>query len=115
MNALAIAAPILPGKVNDWKEFSKNLQEGPQNEAYVAFIKKCGISRIRAWLQQGPEGGIGIILYEGDTPGGFAQEMAVSTDPFAVWFREKIMAMHGMDMTQPTGSPPELVTDVSAD
>ena len=33
-----------------------------------------------------------------------------STDAFDVWFRGKVMEIHGIDMTQPPpGPPPELV------
>ena len=63
-NAVAIAAPILPGKLDDWKEFGRNLHEGPKHNDYKAFIKKAGLSRVRCWLQQGPESAVGIILYE---------------------------------------------------
>jgi hypothetical protein len=115
MNAIAIAAPILPGKTEDWKTFSYDLDKGAQSSEYSAFIKSCGLSRVRCWLHEIPGGDIGIILYEGETPGGFAQKMAMSQEPFAVWFRERVMELHGMDMTQPGGPPPMLVTDVSAD
>lgn len=115
MNALAIASPILPGKLEDWKAFSHNLDKGPRSSEFAAFAKQCGLSRIRAWLQETPQGAIGIILYEGEKADGFAPQMAVSQEPFAVWFRERVLTLHGMDMSQPVGPPPELVTDVSAD
>ena len=55
--------------------------------------------------------GVGIILYEGETPEKFVQEIGTSQEPFAVWFREKIKENHGFDLAQPMGPPPELVND----
>ena len=115
MNAIAIAARILPGKTVEWKTFSHDLNQGSQNSEFSAFIKSCGLSRVRCWLHQTPGGDIGIVLYEGETPGGFAQKMASSQEPFAMWFRERVMTLHGMDMAHPVGPPPELVTDVIVD
>ena len=55
---------------------------------------------------------MGIILYEGEKPEGFLQQMATSQEPFAVWFRERVKELHGMDLAKPAGPPPEVVTDV---
>ncbi len=112
MNAIALAAPIVPGKVEEWKEFSRDLHEGPRRNDFAAFIKGSGLSRIRCWLQQGPGGAIGILLYEGEMPAGFLQKIATSQEPFAGWFRARVKECNGMDLTQPMGQPPELVTDV---
>ena len=114
MNAIAIAAPVVPGKLEEWKEFSRDLHEGPRRGDFAAFIKKSGLSRVRCWLQEGPGGAMAILLYEGETPAGFVQQIATSQEPFAVWFRERVQECNGMDLTQPMGPPPELVTDTHA-
>ena len=115
MNATVIAAPILPGKQDEWRAFSRDLHEGPRHSEFTAFMKKCGVSRIRCWGQQGPEGAMAIILYEGETPAEFMQQMKTSQEPFAVWFREGIKECNGFDLAGPLGPPPELVTDAHAD
>jgi len=56
MNAMAMVTPILPGKMNKWRAFSRDLHEGSRHNDFTAFMKKCGVSRIRCWGQQGPEG-----------------------------------------------------------
>jgi hypothetical protein len=114
MNATALAAPIVPGKLEEWKEFSRDLHEGPRHSDFAAFVKKAGLSRVRCWLQEGPGGAMSLILYEGEMPAGFLQQIATSQEPFAVWFRERIKECNGMDLTKPAGPPPELVTDVHA-
>jgi hypothetical protein len=114
MNAIVIAAPVVPGKLEEWKEFSRDLHEGPRRSDFAAFIKKSGLSRVRCWLQEGRGAAMAILLYEGETPAGFVQQIAISQEPFAVWFRESVQECNGMDLTQPMGPPPELVTDVRA-
>lgn len=115
MDAIAIAAPILPGKLEEWKEFGRDLDEGSKHDEFAAFMKTCGVSRIRCWLQEGPDSATGIILYEGETPGGFLQQMASSQEPFAVWFRDRTKVCNGFDFEKAQGPPPAIVTDVSAD
>ena len=112
MSDMVLAAPILPGKLDAWKEFSRNLEEVKRSE-FAALIKKTGLSRIRCWLQEGPDSAIGIIFYEGGNPEAFFKEIGSSQESFAVWFRETVMDCHGMDLSNPAGPPPVIVTDVS--
>ena len=77
-------------------------------------MKKCGVSRVRVWLQESPEGAVAIVLYEGQTPAGFQQQMATSSEPFSVWFRQRVKELHGMDLAKAAGSPPELISDACA-
>ncbi len=37
--------------------------------------------------------------------------MMQTTDPFTVWFLERVKAVHGVDLTAMTGSPSQLVLD----
>lgn len=116
MDAVVLVSPVLPGKVDAWKDWSRELSEGPRRDEFVAFMKKCGVSRDRCWLQAGPEGTLSVVLYEGETPGMFLQQMGTSQEPFAVWFRGKVKDLHGMDLSAPMpGPPPELVTDIKVD
>lgn len=115
MSGVALAAPILPGKVDDYREFSRELAEEPRRSDYIAVMKKSGVSRIRAWLQQGPEDAVGIILYGGETPTRF-QYMGTSQEPFAVWFRGRVKDVNGLDLTEPMEGPPsELLDDFHID
>ena len=112
MNALAIASPILPDKLDKWKQFSKDLAN---SEDYAALVKQSGLSRIRCWLQEGPAGPLAIILYEGQATDGFLKLVATSAEPSAVSFRKSVKQLHGVDISQPVGPLPELVTDVQVD
>lgn len=116
MSGVVLAAPILPEKVNAWREWSRKLSEDPRRSEFVAFMKKCGLSRNRCWLQVGPEGAMAIILYEGKTPAMYLQQIGTSQESFAVWFRKRVKELHGMDLSKPmVGPPSELVTDIYVD
>lgn len=115
MSGVALSAPILQGKVDEWKSWSRELAEEPRRSDYVAVMKKNGVTRIRVWLQEGWGGSVAIILYEGETPTGFFQEIATSQDPFATWFRERVKDIHGFDMKEARGLPSELINDFQSD
>ena len=116
MSGVVLAAPILPEKVDAWRAWSRELMEEPRRSEFAAFMKKCGLSRDRCWIQEGPEVPLAIVLYEGETPAMFLQQIATSQEPFAVWFRERVKDLQGIDMAEPMQVPlPELVTDISVD
>ena len=57
-------------------------------------------------------GDLVIVTLEGDDPGRAFGQMMSANDAFTTWFRERAMAIHGVDLTAPmTGSPSELVVD----
>jgi hypothetical protein len=88
MTGITLSAPILLGKIDNWKKFSYELAEGgSKHNDYITVMKSSGVKRIRAWLQENPAGAVGIMLYEGETPSGFIQQIGISQESFAVWFR----------------------------
>jgi len=116
MTGITLSAPILPGKIDDWKKFGFELAEGgSKHNDYITVMKSSGVKRIRAWLQENPAGAVGIMLYEGDTPSEFIKQISTSQESFAIWFRKRIMDLHGFDLANVKGSPTELVTDILAD
>ena len=38
MRGMALAAPILPEKLGDWKEWSRGLDEEPRRSDYIAAM-----------------------------------------------------------------------------
>ncbi|MDQ1238600.1 MAG: hypothetical protein QG577_785 [Thermodesulfobacteriota bacterium] len=55
------------------------------------------------------------LLDEGENPQGFVEQIAASQVPFAKWFRDKVLEIHGVDLTKPVGLPLEAVGDVRTD
>ena len=108
-----ILAPILEGQLDAWKEWCADLQ-GAHKEAIVDFNRRYGLTRHAAWLTETPAGPAAIALHEG--PGGdeLMPKLAASQNEFDILFKEHLLAVHGMDVTQPPPGPmPELYFDTS--
>ena len=112
MPLMAAAFPILPGKTAEWRTFMEELN-GPRREEFVESRRRAGVHE-RTFLQQTPTGDIVIVTLEGDDPGHAFGQMMSSTDAFTAWFIERATAVHGVDPSQKTSSPPpELVVDTA--
>lgn len=115
MPQIASAYPILPGKTEAWKQFTQEMS-GPRKNEHAASRKRFGIQQETAFLQQTPMGDMAILITDADKDEGeLFQALAMSNDPFDVWFREQIKELHGLDVTQPPpGPPPEMHFDYRA-
>ena len=111
----AIAVPILPGKLEMWKEWAASLK-GDKKQEWEDFNKRYNLTRHRSWLQANPDGGhLVIVLNEGPGADGFMPSLGQSSHAFDVSFRDNIKEVHGMDVTQPPPGPaPELTVDYSS-
>ena len=111
MASVAFAVPILPGKLEAWKQFNYEIN-GPRRKEFEDQQKRVGISRQRVWLQQTPGGDMALVVQEGEEPQRAMEALAAPTDAFDVWFREQIKDIHGLDLSQPLPGPPtELFID----
>ncbi len=109
MGEVAFAAPILPGKLDTWKQFNAEI-DGARHDEYVASRKRHGITRERVWRQETPMGDFAVVHVQGPGAENMMPQMGASTDPFDIWFRDSVKDIHGIDMTQPPpGPPPTLV------
>jgi hypothetical protein len=107
---MAVAFPIVPGKTAEWRSFMDELN-GPRHADFSEARRKAGVQE-RTFLQATPMGDLVIVTLEGDDPGKSFGQMIHATDPFTVWFLERVKAIHGVDLTAPmTGAPSELVID----
>jgi len=115
MAIFASAVPILPGKAEEWKQFAKELQ-GSRRVEYEASRRRVGLTKEVAALQRTPMGDFAVIY--GETVGDAEEanrKLATSTDPFDVWFRQKVLELHGLDLTQPPPEPqPEVCHEWNA-
>ncbi len=103
MAMLAMAAPILPGKFDQWQQLKAQLM-GPRRDAYEASRKRMGVQE-RSFLQRTPMGDLLILVFEGPDPAGALAIMAGSKDPFDVWLAQQALEIHGLDVNQPGGIP----------
>jgi hypothetical protein len=110
MALFAMAAPILPGKTEQWRRFKEELK-GPRYSEYVESRRRMGV-RERAFLQSTPQGDIAIITWEGEDAEKALRHFAESDDPFTRWFLQQVKEIHGLDLSQPVpGGVPEMVVD----
>ena len=102
---IAIALPILPGKIEIWKTKMLERMLGDNKKDADALRHAAGV-RERSYLQKVPEGHIVILTFEGINPeAGYSQIIRNSPPEFA----EAVLEIHGLDVnaTQPTS--PKLV------
>ena len=100
MAIMLFAAPILPGKLDTWKSFNKDIQ-GSRKAAMDALSSRTGVTRQVASLQQTPHGDFAVVMIEADDPSKFMVAMGTGTDEMAKGFRAQVMDFHGMDLASP--------------
>jgi hypothetical protein len=107
---LAIAIPILPGKTEQWKNFSNDLKT-TYNTQFKESRKKLGVQE-RTFFQSTPMGDMIIVTLEGKDPATAFAEFGKGTDEFTKWFITQAKEIHGIDLTtKPTSALPELVVE----
>jgi hypothetical protein len=110
MALMAAAFPIPPGKTEDWKRFVAELN-GSRKGEFTKARQADGV-RERTFLQPTPMGDLVIVTLEGDDPAAAFARFSASSDPFAVWFREQVKDVHGLDLAAIASGPmPMLVAD----
>jgi hypothetical protein len=109
----SVVFPILPGKTAEWHEFMAELN-GARRAEFVESRRRAGVQE-RTFLQPTPMGDLVIVTLEGDDPARSFGQIVSATDPFTIWFLERVKALHGVDLSAPMphGSPSTLVIDTS--
>ncbi len=101
---VSFTVPILPGKLDSWREFIRTLARDRLDE-YEKSRRRAGISREITWLQRTPQGEIAIVHIETKNVGKTLAEFAQSEEPFDVWFRQQFLDIHGLDLSTPLQRP----------
>jgi hypothetical protein len=96
MAMMAMAAPILPGKLDRWQELKAQLM-GPRRDEYEASRRRLGVHE-HSFLQRTPMGDLLILVFEGSDPAGAMAKMASSKDPFDEWMAQQALEIHGLDL-----------------
>jgi hypothetical protein len=56
----AFANPVLPGKIDTWKSYIKDMNE-PRNKERIESRKRVGLTVERVWLKRTPTGGFAVV------------------------------------------------------
>ena len=105
MPAYGFMLPILPGQEEADRRVFAELQ-GARRAEYEAAWRRLGVRTERVWHQPTPQGTVAVVYLEADDLGRVFEGIATSTDPFVVWWRDQILAIHGVDLSQPLPAPP---------
>ncbi|GAP55932.1 DUF6176 family protein [Arthrobacter sp. 92] len=95
MECITWFAPILPGKLDEWKALDAEMN-GPRREEHARSRKRMGVTREVASLVQTPEGDFVSLFHEAEDLAKAFQTLATSEDPYDVWFREHLVNVHGL-------------------
>ena len=110
MALIAMAVPILPGKTDQWRRMTDELN-GPRRHEYEESRRRLGIHE-RTYLQSTPQGDLVVVTIEGDDPRTSMQQLADGTDDFTRWFLQQVKEIHGIDLAQVVQGPsPQLAMD----
>jgi hypothetical protein len=108
------AFPILPGKVEAARAFAKDTMSA-QRSGYEESQKRGGITRETWSIQETPDGNAFVLVwFESPDPEKSFAELAQESSDFAVWFRQQVKEVSGVDLTEPQEGGPELVLDWKA-
>lgn len=97
--SIAFTAPVLPDKLEAWKEFHEQL-DGLRRWDFEEQQRRLGLIRHRVWLQDTPGGHVALVVQEGEDPERARALLAASDHPFDVWFKEQVLDLHGLDLSQ---------------
>lgn len=109
MSMIALGAPILPGKREQWEAFIAEIA-GPRRSEFNASRQRHGV-RERTFLQETSMGDLVIVTLEGDNPMEAFGGIANADDAFTRWFVQQVQEIHGFDLRQPPENPPHLIID----
>ena len=106
----AIAVPILPGKTDQWKQFTTELKTTYAAQ-FAESRRGLGV-RERTFFQSTPMGDLVLVTLEGEDPIAAFTQFGQGKDPFTLWFLAQVKEIHGMDLSgPPQGALPELIVD----
>ncbi|MBF6086961.1 ester cyclase [Nocardia cyriacigeorgica] len=88
--------PILPGRLDQWRQVHKELNE-QRGEEYRAARQAAEISRELAWCRTGPDGDVAIYHMESPDPARSLRALASSTAAVDTWLRTTLTEVHGRD------------------
>jgi hypothetical protein len=107
------AFPVLPGREADARKFAQETLD--RREEFGASQQRLAVTREEWALQQTPMGSLVIVRFETDDVERAFAGLAESSEPFDVWFRQRVLDITGVDLSAPMESPPpEIILDWSS-
>jgi hypothetical protein len=107
------AFPVLPGKEDQARKFARDVLD--RGDELAAAQSRAGVTREEWALQQTPMGSMVVVRFEASDIEAAFGDMAESSEPFNVWFKESVLEISGVDLAAPSEDPlPEVILTWSA-
>jgi len=97
MAATATVFHILPGKTPECLEFNR-IVTGDRHADHEASRYRLGITLERAWVETTNAGDVLILYYEAENLERAFQLLTESNDPYDLWYKERFLAITGVDL-----------------
>ena len=107
---LCFAAPLLPGTSTRDREEMLSCWHGTRSDEHAASRRRHGITRESVWIQATPAGDVAVVLIESADLSRALLGLATSDEPFDVWFRDHLLAVHGMDLSAGMSLPEQVLS-----
>ena len=105
MATTTFALPIAADKIEAVRGFVAELL-GPRRAEFEESWRQKGITKETAWLQEVPNGALVLVSMEAEDLGRVFRELAVSDTPFDRWYRQTVLDIYGVDLTETASRPP---------
>ncbi len=106
---VCFAAPLLPGTSTHDRDEMLSCWQGERREDHTHSRRAHGITREAVWIQSTPAGDVAVVLIESPDLPQALLGLATSREPFDVWFREHLLAVHGMDLAAGMALPEQVL------
>lgn len=104
MPNFVVALPVLPGKEEPWRRFAQELL-GSRLREYEGFRERLGLRNESVRLVHSPRQELAVAHLEVEDPERALKRLNASEEPFDVWFKLKLVELHGCDLAQPKADP----------
>lgn len=92
--AMTLAAPILPGKEEEWRRFVQEVtEEFPDN--YEEFRRRLGFSNESVWLVRMDDVETAMAYLEAEDPARVLVALIDPKRPFDTWLKGRLSELHG--------------------
>jgi hypothetical protein len=98
MSGIVLTFPILTDKMEAWRRFCQELS-GAQLQMYLSSRRRIGITHERMVLVETAFGATSMTTLEAYDVGQALGQIITSTLPFDRWYRDKILELHGINLT----------------
>jgi hypothetical protein len=108
MDRVCLVLPILPGKMEDAREFQKEL-DGPRKSEYAASERNIGIDKEVWFIASSPAGDQFVAYIESPDFNKALGMFVQSRDDFDLWFKDRLANATSVDLNNP---PPMTLPEV---